>query len=35
MVSKPVCSERHIGIDQGELNFATVVVERTIGTIPI
>ena len=25
MVSKPVCSERHIGIDQGELNFAVVV----------
>jgi len=25
MVSKPVCSERHIGIDQDELNFAVVV----------
>jgi len=34
MVCKPVCSERHIGIDQGELNFAIVVVERTIGTNP-
>ena len=34
MFSKPVPSERHIGIDQGEKNFAVVVVERTVGSNP-
>ena len=34
MFSKPVLSERHIGIDQGEKNFAIVVVERTVGNNP-
>jgi len=31
MYSKPVLSERHIGIDQGVNNFAIAVVERVIG----
>jgi len=34
-VSKPVMSERHIGIDQGIKNFAIAVVERVIGHSPV
>ena len=35
LFSKPVMSERHIGIDQGIKNFAIAVVERVIGHIPV
>jgi len=34
MFSKPVLSERHVGLDQGEKNFAIVVVEQTVGNNP-
>jgi len=34
-VSRPVMSERHIGIDQGIKNFAIAVVERVIGHSPV
>ena len=34
MFTRPVLSERHIGIDQGVKNFAIAVVERTVGKNP-
>jgi len=34
MFSKPVSSERHIGIDQGVKNFAIAVIERKVGEFP-
>ena len=34
MFSKPVLTERHIGIDQGVKNFAFAIVERTLGGEP-